>query len=231
MTEAKKMNKVPHLTIRKLFRRTHDPLWQLQFGVIVIMVLQVFTENALLPYNKLLIIALEASLLVALAVVTSDGYHRISSSRRLLALSLIALVTIINIFSLVFLVRALLFGDVSGVNGHALLLNAFTIYVTNIFMFALWFWEMDGGGPDHRVVSGRQRDFMFPQMVHRGISDPKWLPGFTDYLYLSTTNVTNFASADTIPISHRAKLLMMIQALVSVITVVLVAARAIGILQ
>jgi hypothetical protein len=148
-----------------------------------------------------------------------------------LALSLIAIVAVINIFSLVFLVRALLFDHVTGVDGTALLQNGFTIYITNIFMFALLYWEADGGGPDKRVAKEHKRDFLFPQMIHRDISPASWLPGFIDYLYLSTTNVTNFASADTIPISHRAKLLMMIQALVSVITVVLVAARAIGILQ
>jgi hypothetical protein len=98
-------------------------------------------------------------------------------------------------------------------------------------MFALLYWEMDGAGPDRRVADQRQRDFLFPQMIHKGIAKDGWLPGFTDYLYLSTTNVTNFASADIIPISNRAKMLMMIQALVSVIAVVLVAARTIGVLQ
>lgn len=219
------------LNVRKVFRRTHDPIWQLQFGVVVVMILQFFTNDSLLPYNKFLLIGFEAFLLLSLSIVTSDGYHRVSRSRRLLALSLIAIVAIINIFSLVFLVRALVLGNVSGIDGPELLQNGFTIYVTNIFMFALWYWEMDGGGPDRRVASERQRDFLFPQMIHHGISGENWLPGFTDYLYLSTTNVTNFASADTVPISHRAKLLMMVQALVSVITVVLVAARAIGVLQ
>jgi hypothetical protein len=218
-------------TIHKVFRRTHDPIWQLQFGVVVIMILQFFTNGSFLPYDKYIIIGLEAIVLFGLAIVTSDGYHRVSTTRRTLALSLILLVAIINIFSLFFLVRMLLFGDQNAVDGHDLLWNAMTIYITNIFMFALLYWEMDGGGPDRRVANERQRDFLFPQMIHLAIAKPGWLPGFTDYLYLSTTNVTNFASADTIPISHRAKLLMMIQALVSVIAVVLVAARAIGVLQ
>jgi hypothetical protein len=225
------MNPPIHLNVRKVFRRTHDPIWQLQLGVIVVMVMQYLTNDSLLPYNKFLLIGFEAFLLVSLAIVTSDGYHRVSRFRRLLALSLIAIVTVINIFSLVFLVRALLYGDVSGVDGHELLQNGFVIYVTNIFMFALWYWEMDGSGPDRRVADEHQRDFLFPQMIHKGISGKRWLPGFIDYLYLSTTNVTNFASADTVPITHRAKLLMMMQALVSVVTVVLVAARAIGVLQ
>lgn len=218
-------------TIRKVFRRTHDPIWQLQAGVIAIMFLQYFTNSSFLPYDKSIIIIFEAIVLFALAVVTSDGYHRVSQIRRTLAMTLIAIVAAINIFSLIFLVNALLFGDMDGINGHDLLFNGMTIYVTNIFMFALLYWEIDGSGPDHRVVSERRRDFLFPQMIHKSIANPSWLPGFTDYLYLSTTNVTNFASADTVPISHRAKLLMMIQALVSVVAVVLVAARTIGVLQ
>jgi hypothetical protein len=225
------MKSTTPVTIHKVFRRTHDPIWQLQVGVIAIMVLQYFTNSSFLPYDKYVIITFEAIMLVALAIVTSDGYHRVSAARRLLAMILIAIVALINIFSLIFLVQALLFGDTSTIDGHDLLLSGMTIYITNIFMFTLLYWEMDGGGPDRRVMNDQQRDFIFPQMIHSGIAKPSWLPGFTDYLYLSTTNVTNFASADTIPISHRAKLLMMTQALVSVIAVVLVAARTIGVLQ
>ncbi|HET8884442.1 MAG TPA: hypothetical protein VFM68_03150 [Candidatus Saccharimonadales bacterium] len=225
------MKLITHPSMHKVFRRTHDPIWQLQIGVVAIMVLQYFTNNSFLPYDKSIIIGFEAVLLLALAVLTSDGYNRVSKSRRSVALSLIGIVAVINIFSLVFLVQALLFGNALGMDGHDLLLNGMTIYITNIFMFALLYWEMDGGGPDRRVNSERQRDFIFPQMIHKEVSLPGWLPGFTDYLYLSTTNVTNFASADTVPVSHRAKLLMMTQALVSVIAVVLVVARAIGVLQ
>lgn len=225
------MKTTPPTHLHKVFKKTHDPIWQLQCGVLAVMVLQYFTNSSFLPYDKFIIIAFEAVVLFALAIVTSDGYHRVSRSRRLLAMILITAVAAINIFSLIFLVQALLFSDTSQINGHDLLVNGMTIYITNIFMFALLYWEMDGGGPDRRVSIEKERDFLFPQMIHKGISQANWLPGFTDYLYLSTTNVTNFASADTIPISHRAKLLMMVQALVSVIAVVLVAARTIGVLQ
>ena len=218
------------LRVRKVFRRTHDPIWQLQLGVLAVMGMQFFTDDTFLPYNKFLIIAFEAILMIALAIVTSDGYHRVSRPRRSLATFLIAIVAAINVFSLVFLVRALLTGHAT-VSGVELLGNGFTIYLTNIFMFAMLYWELDGGGPDHRVVSERQRDFLFPQMIHQEFGGSNWLPGFTDYLYLSVTNVTNFASADTLPLSHKAKLLMMIQALVSVVAVVLVVARAIGVMQ
>jgi len=219
------------LRVRKVFRRTHDPIWQLQLGVLAVMGMQLFTNDSFLPYNKFLIIGFEALVLVALAIVTSDGYHRVSRPRRSLAIVLIGIVAAINIFSLVFLVRALLSGHGYGVSGVELLANGFTIYLTNIFMFAMLYWELDGGGPDNRVASVRRRDFLFPQMIHKELGREGWLPGFIDYLYLSATNVTNFASADTLPLSHKAKLLMMVQALVSVLTVILVVARAIGVLQ
>lgn len=219
------------LATLKVFRKTHDPIWQLQGGVVIIMILQYFTDSSFLPYNKFLILGFEVILLVALAVVTSDGYRRISPSRRLLALILIATTAAINIFSLIFLVRALLIHHEAVVDALRLLQSSFAIYVTNIFMFALLYWEIDGGGPDQRVATTKERDFLFPQMIHVRLSDRKWLPGFTDYLYVSTTNVTNFASADTLPLSHRAKMLMMIQALVSVSLVVLVVARLITTLQ
>jgi uncharacterized membrane protein len=219
------------LRVRKVFRRTHDPIWQLQLGVLAVMGMQFFTDDSFLPYNKFLIIAFEAMLLLALAVVTSEGYHRVSHPRRSLAIVLIGIVAAINIFSLVFLVRALLASHGYGVGGVELLANGFTIYLTNIFMFAMLYWELDGGGPDRRVMSARRRDFLFPQMIHKEMGEQGWLPGFIDYLYLSATNVTNFASADTLPLTHKSKILMMIQALVSVLTVVLVMARAIGVLQ
>ena len=214
--------------IRKVFRKTHDPIWQLQAGVLAVVAMQYFTDASFLPYNKFLVIGLELVLMVVLAFITSEGYGRVSRIRRSVTMLLIALIAAINIFSLVFLIRAFLVGHSELLTSTELLKSGLTIYITNIFMFALLYWEMDGGGPDHRVASTRQRDFAFPQMMHVQLADKEWRPGFMDYLYLSTTNVTNFASADTIPVSHRAKLLMMIQAVVSLIIVVLVVARAIG---
>ena len=216
----------------KYFRRTHDPIWHLQVGVLIVILLQLFTDPALLPYNKYMLILLELVLVWSLAIVTPDAYSAVSHRRRIAALALIGVIAFGNILSLLLLVQALVSAS-GAITGHQLLLNAVTIYVTNIFMFALFYWEMDGGGPDLRVAMGRRvhEDFLFTQQVHPSFATHNWLPGFTDYLYLSATNVVNFASADTVPLSHRAKTAMMIQALVSVVLVVLVAARAVSILQ
>lgn len=214
----------------KVFRRTHDPIWHLQAGMLVVIGLQLLTAPTFLLYNKALLIGLEILLMVALIILTPDAYHRVSHSRRMVALSLIAVVASVNIVSLLLLVEALLTNS-SGLGGQQLLLNALTIYVTNIFMFALWYWEMDGGGPDRRVTGRTRMDFLFTQMAHPKYAALGWLPGFTDYLYLSATNVTNFASADTVPLTHQAKILMMIQSLASVMTIILVAARAVSVLH
>ncbi len=217
--------------MHKLFERNHDPIWHAQLALLFVVCLQFFTNSALLPFDKFAIIALELFLIVILTFITPAGYGKVSKTRRALGIGLIGFITLINIVSLFLLLGALFFGD-KAVDGHDLLINGLVVYVTNIMMFALWYWEMDGGGPEKRATNTTSReDFVFPQMLHPLVFTKKWLPGFVDYLYLSATNVTNFASADTIPVSRRAKALMMIQALVSVITVVLVAARAINILQ
>lgn len=216
--------------MNKLFMRNHDPIWHAQLALLAVVILQYFTDSTLLPFNKFAIIIPELVLIAVLTLVTPAGYARISKARRGLGIGLIGFITLTNIISLTLLIQALFTGS-AHVTGHDLLLNGLVIYVTNIIMFALWYWEMDGGGPERRANNAISReDFIFPQMMYVHIFKNKWLPGFIDYLYLSATNVTNFASADTLPVSRRAKALMMTQALVSVITIVLVAARSISIL-
>lgn len=216
--------------VRKVFHKTHDPIWHLQLGVLIVIGLQLVTSNSFLPFHKVWLVVPEILLMLGLGLATTDGYIGFSRPRRNIALTLVGVVAFINIFSLILLIDALLFGHIE-VSGRGLLVNGFVIYVTNVFMFALWYWEMDGGGPDRRTERQTRRDFLFPQMIHERYAGENWLPGFTDYLYLSTTNVTNFASADVQPLTHRAKLMMMVQALVALVTIVLVLARAINILH
>lgn len=175
-------------------------------------------------------VVFEVVLLLGLIFVTSEGYRTVSRTRRNIAISLIGVISAINIFSLILLLNALFLGHTE-VTGRSLLLNGVAVYATNVLLFALWYWEMDGNGPDRRTTEQSKRDFLFPQMIHAHYASDNWLPGFADYLYLSTTNVTNFASADTLPLTHRAKFLMMIQSLVAVVTVVLVLARAVSVLS
>lgn len=226
---ARPRRHLPH-HVKKVFTKTHDPLWQMQLGVVGVIVLQLLTSSAFLPFHKAWLLTVEIVLLVALIAVTSEGYQMYSRTRRNIAVVLIAIIAAINIFSLILLLQGLFVGQTE-VSGRSLLLNGLAIYVTNIIMLALWYWELDGNGPDRRTSGQTRRDFLFPQMVHARFAEDNWLPGFADYIYLSATNVTNFASSDSQPLTHRAKFLMLMQSLVSVITVVLVLARAINVLQ
>lgn len=118
----------------------------------------------------------------------------------------------------------------AGSSGQSLLLDAINIWATNVIAFALWYWSIDRGGAASKgLMDVDEDDFLFPQMTIAAYEH--WSPGFTDYLYLSFTNATAFSPTDTMPLSERAKLLMMAKSGISLLTLALVAARAVNILN
>ncbi|MES2188186.1 MAG: hypothetical protein V4505_26780 [Pseudomonadota bacterium] len=164
---------------------------------------------------------------------TDHHWKIITRSRRVvrwMALVLTAIVTAINFYALYRVMGALLHGA-KGSTGETLLLDALNIWFTNIVVFALWFWNLDRGGPAMRGLAvGKEPDFQFPQMQGVDPAACAWAPGFVDYFYLAFTNATAFSPTDTLPMTGRAKLLMMLESSVSLLTVGLVAARAVNIL-
>lgn len=170
------------------------------------------------------------AILVPLTVIAPVRVPGENRWKQAAAVALIAVVNIANVISLVLLVRQLVFNGKS-VTGTELLLSSLAIWTTNIIVFALWYWELDRGGPDDRLsAKHRQPDFLFPQMVAPGSTRPDWTPGFTDYLYVAFTNATAFSPTDTMPLTAAAKWLMLVQSVTSLITITLVAARAVNIL-
>jgi uncharacterized membrane protein len=114
----------------------------------------------------------------------------------------------------------------------ALLLTGAAIWLTNIIVFGLWYWEADRGGPVQRAIGSRAYpDFLFPQMESAEFVPDHWEPKFIDYLYLSFTNAVAFSPTDVLPMSRWAKFVMMVQSIVSIVTVVLVIARAVNVLK
>jgi hypothetical protein len=164
---------------------------------------------------------------------TDHHWKIIARSRRVvrwMALVLTAIVTAINFYALYGVMGALLHGA-KGSTGQSLLLDALNIWFTNIVVFTLWFWNLDRGGPAMRGLTvGKPPDFQFPQMQGIDLAACPWAPGFIDYFYLAFTNATAFSPTDTIPMTTRSKMLMMLEASVSLLTVGLVAARAVNIL-
>ena len=148
----------------------------------------------------------------------------------MLGVTLVGIISLANARSLVLLLRALLSGE--SYNGRALLLDALNIWATNVIVFSLWYWELDRGGPsidrsDHRGA----HEFLFPQMtLPPGTVGADANPGYIDYLFLSFNTSTAFSPTDTMPLTVRMKLLMMLEATISLLTLALVAARAVNIL-
>ena len=151
--------------------------------------------------------------------------------QRPLALTLLGLTAAANGTSIALLVRELIARS-SDMSGRQLLAGALTVWVANVIVFALWYWELDRGGPRQREADGGGTpDFLFPQMTDAKDIMPGWQPAFSDYLYTSSTNATAFSPTDTMPITGWAKLLMSAQSLSSFVLVVLVTARAVNILK
>jgi uncharacterized membrane protein len=111
-------------------------------------------------------------------------------------------------------------------------LTGAAIWATNVIVFGLWYWEFDRGGAIERAAGDRQYpDLLFPQMTSPDLAPPDWEPGFVDYLYVSFTNATAFSPTDVLPMTRWAKLTMMTQSAISVVTLALVIARAVNILR
>jgi hypothetical protein len=115
---------------------------------------------------------------------------------------------------------------------QALLRAAAALWVANILVFASWYWRLDAGGPNQRDLKDSHDEgaFLFPQMITPWESDKNWRPGFVDYLFLAFNTSTAFSPTDVPVLSRWAKLMMMVQALISLATVALLAARAVNIL-
>jgi uncharacterized membrane protein len=172
--------------------------------------------------------AVELLLLAPLALGAPHRHAAESVGRRRAAIGLTAVLSVANLLALALLVTRIADGSVAGA---PLLLAAAEIWTTNAIVFALWYWELDGGGPPVRLASpGGRRDFAFVQMLNPELAEPGWHPRFVDYLYVSFTNASAFSPSDTLPLTRWAKLLMLVQSWVSIVTVVLVAARAVSML-
>ena len=173
-----------------------------------------------------LLLAIIVLLLIPIAISARLGEYRLT---RILTFVANCIITIAMIASLVLLVQ--------GIPQHletpkALLRSAGTLWVTNILIFALWYWKLDGGGPLLRELPNgmSKSSFLFPQMMSRENRNSSWVPNFVDYLFLAFNTSTAFSPTDTAVLSPWAKLGTMLQSLISLTIIALLAARAVNIL-
>ncbi|MFE2922754.1 hypothetical protein [Streptomyces goshikiensis] len=186
--------------------------------------------------------ALELLLLLPLIAINPRRLTRQTRTFRVLSLTLVLTIAAGNLAALGLLIDQLVHAKAQ--DGRSLLIAALQVWLTNIIVFGLAYWELDRGGPVSRTQEPREKlplaDFRFSQdenddavgEVADGASKTSdWVPTLMDYLYVSVTNSTAFSPTDTMPLSTRAKLMMAIQSVAALMTSLLVIARAVSILH
>jgi uncharacterized membrane protein len=200
--------------------------WGAAAATLAVIALHLALPEQLTPGPRWAVPGVEAALVVALLAANPSRLTRESRDARLLSLVLIAVVAAANAVALAQVVRLLLGGGAA--SGRELVLAAVGVWLTNVVVFGLLFWEVDRGGPHARSAgTDHDPDLLFPQM---SLPEAGWGPSFVDYLYVSFTNSTAFSPTDAMPLTPRVKLAMLAQALLSLVTIGLVVARAVNIL-
>lgn len=176
-----------------------------------------------------------AAAYLCLAATLLLGLNRLvqHDHRREIVIGLLTLVWVFNVVGVVLLVASLVAHSAVHITGTQLLFSGGVVWFTNAVAFGLAFWELDCGGPVARALStaARKPDFQFPQDENPQLARPGWAPRLWDYFYVSLTNATAFSPTDAMPLTRPAKTLMAAESLLSVVTVLLVAARAVNILR
>ena len=171
---------------------------------------------------------------VCLAATLLTGLNRLvhHDHRREIVIGLLTLLWVFNVLGVVVLVTSLVAHSAIHITGAQLLASGGTVWFTNAIAFGLAFWELDCGGPLARALATtpRQPDFQFPQDENPQLARDGWAPRLWDYFYISLTNATAFSPTDSMPLTRPAKALMAAESTLSVVTVLLVAARAVNIL-
>jgi hypothetical protein len=214
-------------------RRTQGELrWPVTVTTAVAVGLQMAVPDRLVLVRPSWVLpAVEGALLVVLVVANPRRIDKESKALRMLALTFAALLSLSNLWSLARLAIGITTGTTGTTPSHLLITGAL-IWLTNVIVFGLWYWEFDRGGPVARALNTKQYpDFQFVQMVSPPVMvPPDWEPHFVDYLYLAFTNAAAFSPTDVMPLSRWAKIAMTVQSAISIVTVALVVSRAVNIL-
>ena len=214
------------------WQRSTEPesRWFAFAAIVVVIAGQTWVATSLSFRPVWLLPAIAGILLVASVAVYIPGRTVPTRVTRALSLGLVAVLVIANMISLVLLVHGVFVG--SKLSPTGLLLAGGALWVVNVAVFALIYWELDGGGPEARADGYRDYpDLVFPQQQQdqQGLTAGDWKPTFPDYLYVSLTSATAFSPTDAMPYSKQAKLVMGIESTLSFIIAAMLVARAVNI--
>ena len=208
-----------------------EPRWPVSLAVVVAIALQLVLPYRVAFRPRWLLPTMQGLMLIGIIAANPKRIDKESTRLRGATIALIAVSTLANAWSAGRLVLHLVEGTLKQSPARLLMTGA-AIWITNVIVFSLWYWECDRGGPaGRRNAERRYPDFLFAQMQAPELSPPDWEPGFADYLFLSFTNASAFSPTDVLPLSRLAKMTMMLQAGVSLSTVALVVARAVNVLK
>lgn len=206
-----------------------EPRWPASLALVACVGLYAILSNRLVIGPRWLLPVLIALPLIPLSARRHRHPNESPFIRRI-TVSLIGVITVANVASMALLVHHLLNANVS--QGRDLIYSAVAVWLTNIIVYGLWFWEVDRGGPHVRAGgTDRYPDLQFPQMENPQLAPPDWRPRFWDYLFTSFANGSSFAPADAMPLTVLAKSLFLSESIVSLVTIAVVAARAVNILK
>ncbi|NEA36593.1 hypothetical protein [Streptomyces sp. SID13031] len=219
-----------------------EPRLPAAIGVLAAIVLYAALPSALQVGPRYVVPVLELALFIPLVLANPRRMSRENRLLRRLSISLVLLIAATNLAALVQLIHSLVSGEATA--GGQLLAAAGQVWLTNVLVFALAFWELDRGGPVTRFRVKRPKlpdaDFRFPQdedqdaiteVARRSSARAGWVPGFVDYLYISITNSSAFSPTDTMPLTPRAKLLMAAESVSALMISVLVVSFGVGLLM
>lgn len=208
-----------------------EPRWPAVLALLAVAGLRLALPEPLSAGPSWLLLAVVGLLLIPTIWSRRRGLDNLN---KLLGYTLISIVTTDMIWSLYLLIAAL---PSHKETPQDLLRSAAALWISNILVFASWYWRLDAGGPRARELRGVHTDgaFLFPQMTldqqaKRAMGEQLWNPNFVDYLFLAFNTSTAFSPTDSPVLSRWAKILMMLQSLISFATVALLAARAVNIL-
>ena len=211
--------------------RRADPRWPVVLTVLaVFLLLAALPDRVRLAQRGILFLLVLAELLPMAGVELSGASPRWVRIERRVTLLFCILVGSSTVATLGFVVRAMVRESVA-LSGMQLLSSGIAAWISNILVFSLLYWQLDRGGPEERANdAGARPDWLFPQVAASGNAPPDWRPLFIDYLAIGFTTATAFGPNDVLPLTHRAKVLIMLESSISLVTIVVVGARAINVL-
>jgi hypothetical protein len=208
-----------------------EPRWPVALAILAVILLVVLLPERVVLFPAWFPYVVGIALIVPMAAVGLSAekarWLRVERTIMLFFVVVMGVGTLANLANLIStMVRRS--GEIGGLQ---LLASSIAVWSTNVIMFSLLYWQIDRGGPEARANNaGTKPDWLFPQAGAPEDVPHDWRPTFVDYLFLGFSTATAFSPTDALPLTSRAKLLMMLESTISLATIVVVAARAINIL-